>query len=458
MDKDQGFSVIGAHQPLIDGLAKATGEARFTADLSLPRMLIGKMLGSPYPHAKVVHVDVSRALALKGVKAVVTGADIPGQKYGIFRSRRDETGLTQKARYVGDPVAAVAAIDEDTAVEALELVHVDYEELPAVFDPEEAIKEGAPLLHEKYERNIVVHRAYQFGDVEKGFQDGDYVREDRFTSQALSHGVLEPRACLAQYDFSGKLTVWTSTQAPYVIRRDLSLILGIPESNIRVIKPYVGGGFGGKVELFSHQVAASLLAMKTGRPVKICLSREEEISITRIRSPMTVSIKTGVKKDGSIVAQQVKCIIDGGAYASTSVMFVYNAGLTCLIPYRIPSFKYEGTMVYTNKAVAGPMRGHGANQPRFAIESQLDMIAEDLHIDPALLRLKNATQAGDISISGLVFNSCELPMAIEESTKHAGWQQKRTQKEPYRGIGLACGGFPCGARPGAIPLRGVSSR
>jgi 4-hydroxybenzoyl-CoA reductase subunit alpha len=451
---NEGYSVIGKRQPLIDGVVKASGAAKYAADLALPGMLMAKTLGSPHPHAKILHVDAGAALALKGVKAVVTGADIPGKKYGFFRSRRDETGLTVKARYIGDPVAAVAAVDEEAALEALDLIKVDYEPLPAVYDPEEAMKEGAPLVHDEYERNIVAFRGFDFGDVEAGFKGSDHIREDRFFSQGISHGNSEPRACLAQYDPSGKLTIWTSTQSPHYVRRDLSLVLNIPESKIHVIKPFVGCGFGGKVELYAHEVAASLLSMKTGRPVKICLTREEEISATRLRVPMGVYVKTGVKKDGSIMAQYVRCLADGGAYASSSVLLMYNSGLTCMIPYRIPNFKYDGYMVYTNKAVSGPMRGHGANQPRFAIESQLDMIAEDLNLDAADVRLKNATQAGDTSISGLVFNSCELSKAIKESTKHAGWREKRGQQGTNRGIGLACGGFVCGARIGGHTASG----
>ena len=446
MTEMESLSVIGKRQPLIDGLAKATGQAKYTADLELPGMLTAKMLRSPLAHARVLHVDSSKALALRGVWAVVTGMDVTGQKYGFFRSRRDERGLTRKARYIGDPVAAVAAIDEETALEALELIEVEYEELPAVFSSEEAMQEGAPLVHDGYEKNIVAHRLFDFGDVGQGFKESDLIREDRFYSQGITHGNPEPRASLAQYDPSGKLTLWTATQSPYFVRRDLSLALGIPEYKIHVIKPYVGCGFGGKVELCSHQVAASLLAIKTGRPVKICLTREEELAFTRLRVPMVVEVRTGVKKDGSIMAQHVRCLADGGAYASSSVLLMYNSGLTCMIPYQIPNFKYEGTMTYTNKPVSGAMRGHGANQPRFAVESQLDMIAEDIGMDPAQLRLKNATQRGYTSISGLVFNSCELPRAIKESTRHAGWHEKRGKKESLRGIGLACGGFVCGAR------------
>jgi len=437
---------IGKGQPFIDGMSKASGEAMYTDDMVLPRMLIGKLLGSPYPHAKVENIDFGKALSLNGVKAVVTGRDLGGKTYGTFASRRDESGLAVKARYVGDPVAAVAAVDEETALEALDLIKVDYEVLPAVFDPEEAMEEGAPLIHDGYERNIVAYRKFDFGDVDAGFLHSDYVREDCFFSQAVCHGALEPRSVIAVYELSGKLTIWTSTQAPYKIRRCLSEVLGISQSKIRVVKPYVGGGFGGKVELNSLHVAASLLAMRTRRPVKISLTREEEMLLTRIRAPMRIYVKTGVRKDGVILAQSVDCLADSGAYASTSIMLMYNAGLTCLIPYRIKNFKYEGRMVYTNKPVTGPMRGHGANQPRFAVESQLDMIAEELSMDPAELRLRNATQAGDTSVSGLVFNSCELSKAIKESIRHAGWHKKRGNKQSNRGIGIACGGFVSGAR------------
>lgn len=453
---DESYSIIGKRLPFIDGFDKATGEAKYTANYILPGMLTGRLLRSPYPHARILNVDYSKALKLSGVKAVVTGADITGKKYGFFRSRRDETGITkEKVRYIGDAVAAVAAVDEDTAIEALDLISVEYDELPAVFDPEEAMKEGAPLIHDEYERNIVAKRLFDFGDVQAGFKNSDYIREDSFFSQGISHGNSEPRACLAQYERSGKLTIWTSTQSPSYIRRDLSLLLNMPESRIHVIKPIVGCGFGGKVELDAHQVGAALLAMKSGRPVKITCTREEEIAATRIRVPMTVHVKTGVKKDGTLVAQDVKCLADGGAYASTSVLLMFNSGLTTLIPYRIQNLTYEGVMSYTNKPVGGAMRGHGANQPRFAIESQLDMIAEDLGMDAAELRLKNATQAGDTSISGLVFDSCELSEAIRASTRHAGWDQKRGQKDTNRGIGLACGGFVCGARIGGLTATGI---
>lgn len=440
------YSQIGKGQPQIDALAKATGQAKYTADFNLPRMLVGKLLGSPHPHARVLNVDASKALALKGVKAVVTGRDVPGKKYGTFKSRRDETGIALKARYVGDTVAAVAAVDEETALEALDLISVEYDVLPPVFDPEEAMREGAPRLHDEYERNIVADTHYDFGDIEAGFKESDHIREDHFSSQAISHGCMEPRGVLVDYDISGKFSVWTSTQSPFHVRRNIARALNIPASKVRIIKPNVGGGFGGKVDTHPMHIAAALLALKTARPIQIILSREEEISITRTRAAMKVFVKTGVKRDGAITAQYVKILADSGAYSSSSIMMMYNAGLTCMIPYRIPNFKYDGYQVYTNKAVSGPFRGHGANQPRFAVESQLDMIAEDINMDPAELRLRNASQTGDTTISGLKFVSCELSRAIKESTKKAEWNKKRGRKETDRGIGMACGGFVCGAR------------
>ncbi len=441
---------IGKPQPRIDGMGKATGEARYAGDLKLPRMLMGKLLCSPHPHARILNIDFSKVLTLPGVKAVVTGMDLHGQKYGPFRSRRDETGLARdKVRYIGDPVAAVAATDEETAFEAIESIRVEYEELPAVFDVEEAMQKGAPLIHEEYGTNLCAHRVFNFGDVEAGFNSSSHIREDYFFSQGLSHGALEPRSALALLDTSGRLTLWTGTQSPYNVRQDLSLVLGFPASKIRVIKPFVGGGYGGKGGLSSHEVAASLLAIKTRQPVKINLNREEEISMTRLRHPMSVYVKTGVRNDGVIMAQYVKCISNGGAYACTSVMVTYNSGLTCLIPYRISNFKYDGSVIYTNRPMSGPMRGHGANQPRFAVESQLDMIAEDIGLDPAELRLRNATQKGDTSVNGLLFKSCELSRAIQEATNASGWKQKRGGKEANRGIGIACGGFVSGARAGS---------
>lgn len=296
----ENYSFIGKRQINVDAVIKASGEAEFAGDLVKPKMLIGKMLGSPHPHAKVLNIDATEAVALRGVKGFVTGADVPGKKFGTYRSRRDERGLALKARYIGDPVAAVAAVDEETALEAIDLIKVDYEVLPAVFDPEEAMGEGAPLVHDEYEKNIVAHRGFDFGDVEAGFREADHIREDRFYGQSVTHGAVEPRGALAQYDMSGKLTLWTSTQVPYKTRKSLARALAIPESKIRIIKPHVGGGFGGKGELGGYQVAASLLAMKTGRPVRICMTREEEIAITKRRASMVVDVKTGVKKEGPL--------------------------------------------------------------------------------------------------------------------------------------------------------------
>jgi len=441
------YSVIGKRIPRIDAPLKATGEAKYTADLSLPGMLYGKSLKSPYPHARILKLDTSKAERLPGVKAVITGWDTKGKKYGFFRSTMDQTYLPlDKVRFIGEEVAAVAAIDEDIAEEALELIEVEYEELPAVFDPLEAMQPEAPKVHEGVENNICCRRLFNFGDVEKGFQEADHIREDRFTFEAVIHASLEPHASLATCDSTGKITLWTTTQIPFLLRRDLSRLLDIPLSKIRIIKPFIGGGFGGKAGLCGNNLCAVLLAMKSGRPVKMVYSREEEFVCTWRKIPMIIDLKTGVKRDGRLVAQYSRCIHDGGAYSGTGILTLYNTGLAHLIPMRLPNFRYEGLRVYTNKPPCGAQRGHGQNQPRYAVECQLDMIAEDLGIDPLEIRLKNATQPGDITVNRLRITSCGLSEALKQVAAKAHWRDKRGKGQGQRGIGLACGGFVCGAR------------
>ena len=441
------YSVIGKRLPRIDAPIKATGQAKYAADLSLTGMLFGKTLKSPYAHARILKLDTSKAERLPGVKAVITGRDTSGKKYGFFRSTMDQVYLPlDKVRFIGEEIAAVAAIDEDIAEEALELIDVEYEEMPAVFDPEEALKEGAPKVHEEVERNVCCQRLFNFGDVEKGFQESDHIREDRFTFEAVIHASLEPHASLASFDSTGKMTLWTTTQMPFLLRRDLSRILEIPSGKIRVIKPFIGGGFGGKGGLCGNNLCALLLARKSGRPVKIVYSREEEFVGTWRKIPMIIDLKTGVKRDGTLVAQHSRCIHDGGAYSGTGILTLYNTGLAQLIPMRLPNFKYEGYRVYTNKPPCGAQRGHGQNQPRYAVECQLDMIAKDLGIDPVDIRLRNATQPGDVTISKLRITSCGLSEALKRVAVKADWRAKRGKGAGRHGIGIACGGFVCGAR------------
>jgi len=444
----EGYSVIGKRVPRIDALAKATGEAKYTDDLTLPRMLIGKLLRSSLPHAKILHIDISRAKRLVGVKAVVTGQDTPGRKYGSImkESYMDRYPLAiDKVRFIGEEVAAVAAVDEDTALEALDLIHVDYEELPAVFDPDEAMKPEAPSVHEG-KKNAIKSLFLEFGDVSEGFKSADYVREDCFTTQAVAHAPLEPHAALASVDSSGKITLWSSTQSPFILCRDLAQTLNIPKTKIRVIKPFVGGGFGGKMEMLPLDFCSVFLSMRTGQPVKIVHTREEEFLGTQQRHPVIVRLKTGVKRDGTLVAKDCYLVTDTGAYITHGPMILY---LTCsflIMIYRIPNIKYQGYCVYTNNPVRGAMRGHGNPQIRFADESQLDLIAKDLGIDPVEIRLKNAIRTGDTTPNRLKINSCGLTEAIERCAEASDWERKWGNPARYKGIGIACGDHLSGGK------------
>ena len=307
------FNVVGTRVPMLDAGLKVKGAAQFTDDLILPGMLFGKILRSPLPHARILNIDTSKAEKLPGVRGVVTGRDIPDRQYGIVPMAKDEYALAKdKVRYIGDDVAAVCAIDPEIAEEALELIDVDYEELAAVFDPREAIKEGAPVIHEGVKNNTSFAINKEFGDVARAFAESDGVFEDRFYSQAVNHAPLEPHAALAQFDpLNGDLTLWSSTQIPFFLRRNLSNTLQIPESKVRVIKPKVGGGFGQKIDMFAKDFCAAWFAIHLGKPVKFVYEREEVFISTRQRHPMYITVKTGVKKDGTILGQQFQAHADG---------------------------------------------------------------------------------------------------------------------------------------------------
>jgi len=439
------YSVIGKATTNVDGVAKVTGQAQYTFDIVLPRMLYGKILRSPHPHAKILNIDTSKAEKLLGVKAVVTGKDTLGVKHGCWRRFTelcDEEGLcTTKVRYIGDPVAAVAATDEDIAEEALNLIEVEYEPLPAVFDPFEAEKEGAPRIHDEYENNINVSRHIEWGDVEEGFKNSDYIREDRFVLAPQSHTPLETHGSVASFDGAGRLTVWTSTQTPYFVQCLLAQTLGLREGDVRVIKPHVGGGFGGKNELFADQFCASLLSIKTGRPVKIIYTREEEFIGARRRIPMYYYLKIGAKKDGTLLAKEVKVVTDGGAYTSMNPTGLYLTGWFASFPYKYPNYKYDGYKVYTNKTPSSSQRGFGAPQAVFASESQIDMLAADLGIDPLEIRKKNAMTPHYVVPGQAIIESCGLPQALD---KMGEYLEKRGKLPKDRGIGLACYGFNSG--------------
>ena len=440
------YAVIGKSLPRVDALVKATGEAKFTVDMVQPRMLYGKILRSPYPHARILNIDTSKAKRLWGVKEVITGKDTLGIKYGTINVPRypaDKNPLAMdKVRYIGDDVAAVAAIDEDIAEEALDLIEVEYEGLPAVFDPEEAMKPDAPKIHDI--GNICNRISWNYGDVEKGFKESYLIREDRFETAPTAHCPMEPHAVLASFDSSGKLTVWSSTQTPYKRRSLLSKTLGIRESKIKVLYTHVGGGFGGKGSMCEPDFQAALLSKLTGYPVKIAYTREEVFACTMQRHPMVLHLKTGVGKDGALMATQCKIVADGGAYAATGPIVMYLAGAFLVTVYRLANVSYEGYRMYTNKPIRGPQRGHGAVQPRFAFDSQLDMIAEELGMDPMEIRLKNAVRSGDVTPNRFKIKGCGLTETIERSCEMAGWKEKRGKMSGNRGIGMCCGTFISG--------------
>ncbi len=463
MDKTAYF-VIGQRTPRNDAVAKITGEAKYADDLEFPGMLFGKILRSPHPHARIVDIDTSRAKRLPGVRAVITGQDTLGIPYGrgdikkylppetakmVAHYSSDKHPLAmEKVRYIGDEVAAVAAVDEATAYEALELIKVEYEPLPAVFDPLKAMEGDAPKIHDFAEGNISNTMSWDFGKVEKGFTEADLVREDRFTTGAVTHTPLEPRGCVAKFDSAEKLTLWTSSQAPYMRRNQLSTVFNIPESKIRVITPCVGGGFGGKVVTCEPDFQAALLSRITNKPVKITYTREEEFTATSRRHPMIIDLKTGVKKDGALTAVECNIIADGGAYFHTGPVVMYLAGAFLVTLYRLRNVRYNGCRIFTNNMPSGPQRGHGAVQPRFAAESQLDMIAEELGIDPMEIRLKNALHPGDITPNKFKVKTCGLRECIRTSAEQARWDEKRTSRTRNRGIGISAGAFISGM---AIP-------
>ncbi len=447
----EGYSVVGKRLPRVDGLAKAIGQAKYAGDMLLPRMLYGKILRSCYPHARILDIDTSKAERLPGVKAVVIGKDFGGFRYGYAPDARDKSPLAvDKVRFVGDEVAAVAAVDEDTAEEALQLIKIDYEELPAVFDADEAMKEGAPQLHDICQRNIAVRRSFHFGDIETGFRESDHIREDRFETQLVIHGFIEPHAVLAAYELPGKITISASTQTPYMLSRLLSIAFNVPQNRVRIIQPYVGAGFGGKAEAYPLQLIAVLLSQKTGRPVRITDTQEEVLLFSQRRAHHIVEIKTGVKRDGSLVAREYRIITNTGAYVDGTPIILQVAGVLTTIPYRLPNVKYEAYGVCTNTPWLGPHRGLGFAEVHFAADIQLDMIASDLKIDPVEIRLRNAVQAGDITANKLELASCELTRCIEKVAEASNWAEKREKKEirgsKRRGIGIGCGSFVSGTR------------
>jgi 4-hydroxybenzoyl-CoA reductase alpha subunit len=441
---------IGKRLPRVDAVVKATGEAKYAGDLSLPGMLYGKLLRSPYPHARILNIDTDKAKRLSGVHAVVTGKDTSGFKAGGISAQGDEPYLAlDKVRFIGDAVAAVAAIDEETAAEALDLIRVEYEELPAVVDPLAAMNEDAPLIHEHAPRNISFKTDLSYGNVDRAFRKCDYVREDRFETAPIRHGFLEPHAALAVWDHSGQVSFWGSKQSPYFTYRNLAKALNIPLSKVRVIQPYIGGGFGGKNEMFNVDFSAALLSRKTGKPVRIVVSQQEVLFAYRQRHPTVIDLKTGLKKDGTILALEAQIIADGGAYLSIGALSLYLMCAFFCMPYRLPHMRAKGYRVYTNTQPSCAMRGHGVPQSRFAAEVQLDIAAKEMGLDPVDLRLRNALKPGEETPNGFKITSCGLEESIVEARKIIDrWRKQRPKEDgrKRRGIGIGCYGYVSGPR------------
>jgi len=440
------MKVVGKPRRRVDGRAKVTGQTRFADDLALPRMLHMKLLRSPPAHALIESIDVTRARAHPGVHLVLTGQDFP-VSYGILPVTQDEYPLApRQVRYVGDPVAAVVARDEQTATEALDLIDVRYQPLETIASPEEALAKAEPRIHEYGERgNIHRLQAFQFGDADAAIARADHVFEDLFFYEGNTHLPIEQHACVAALDADGKLTLWSSTQVPHYVHRALARVLQIPASRVRVIATPNGGGFGGKTDICNHELAAAKAALVLGRPVKICLNREEVFYMHRGRHPVLMKFRTGVTKDGKLTGMHLQTLVDGGAYGSYGVASTFYTAVLQTVTYELPRYQFEAARVFTNKPPCGPKRGHGTPQPRFGQEIQLDKIAERLGRDPAELRLGMLAQPNSLTANWLRIGSIGLGQCIQTVVERSDWKSRYRKLGYGRGLGLACGAYLCGA-------------
>ena len=457
---------IGKTFRRLDYETKVTGRAQYLADMTMPGMLHGKILRSPYPHARINRIDASKAEKVPGVMAVLTRDDILHDEgiepfYGpVFK---DQTIVaTEKVRHVGDPVAAVAALTIDAAEAAVKLIEVDYEELPAVLNIDEALKPGAMLVHDSVKlptsgfadlaeikpiegTNLCTHFRLNRGDIDKGFAEADQVFEDTFTLPATQHSFLETHACIASVEPGGRITVWATTQNPFVVRTQLANIFKVPVAKVRVIVPYLGGGYGGKVYPKVEPITVAL-SQKAGRPVRLVLSREE-VFYTITKHAAVIRMKTGVRKDGTLIARECEIHLDTGAYAEIGPRVAKKSGYTAAGPYKIPNLKIDSYSVYTNKPPAGAFRGFGVSQSAWAVESQMDIIAAALKIDPVELRKQNGYNEGDKFVTEETLRAVGLKECIDEVAKSIGWETKTVKGSKVqvsiggnlrRGKGLAC--------------------
>ncbi len=443
MQKKQ-LKYVGHSIPRVDGIEKVTGKAKFTGDLVIPGMLYGKILRSPYPHARIVSIDASKAEAFPGVVAVLTASDVSNTD--PYYSGRPIIAM-QKVRYVGEPVVAVAARDAETAEEALSLIEVVYEELPAAVGLDAALRKGAPLIHEDASGNICSHEHVERGNVEEGFAEADEIFEDSFTFPMVYHYTMEPHSVIAQVDDEG-ITVWSSAQHPFQVRGDIAKIFGLALARVRVIISYLGGGFGSKsYTKFEPLVVA--LARKAKRPVRICNSVTESMLTVR-RHGVRLRLKTGVKKDGTLLAREAEIYLDTGGYADNGPAVAIRAATRVLGPYRIPHIRTDAYAVYTNSGSAGSFRAIGAPQTIFASESQMDIIAAKLGIDPGELRFKNFLRRGEVLRPKLRGMDADLASGLKKLLSASQWKKRVKKKDAS--IGLACGATNAGATPISVAM------
>jgi len=432
MDEQRSFSYIGKSIPKLDAHDKVTGKALYLHDVNLPGMLHAAVLYSAHPHARIRNIDVSRAASLAGVKAVLTGQDIKPRYFGYSK---DNTALKgDRVRCMRDEVAAVAAVDEDTAREALDLIRVEYEELDGIFDPEEALKPGAPLLYPEKGTNLVMEYSYSHGDVEAGRKASDVLVEETYHLPRVAHCCMETSGCIAQVDALGALTLYSTTQIPYLLIRDMSDATGIKPSRIRILQTVIGGGFGAKLDMYPFEPIAALLSQKSGRPVRLVFSRSEEFIASPTRQEVKLKLQCGAARDGTFTFRQTSLMCDNGAHVSwgSVVPVVMAHTFACLYP--VPHASFDCKVVYTNNVYAGAMRGFGNPQMTFAMESAIDVMAERLGLDRLEIRLKNANKPGQILSQGSRITTCGLSECIRKAAEDIEWSKPRPKN---RGVGIA---------------------
>ncbi|MBI2839494.1 MAG: molybdopterin-dependent oxidoreductase [Acidobacteria bacterium] len=438
--------IVGKPIRKVDGPSKCTGQTLFADDLSFPRMLWCKLLRSPHPHARIRSIDTSRARNHPGVVAVLTGRDLP-IPFGILPVSQDEHALClDRVRFVGDPVAAIAATDEEAAFEALRLIDVDYEPLDSILSIPDALDPARPPIHD-YGDDGNIHKlvSLEFGDVEGGFAEAKEIIEGTYFYGGNTHLAMEQHAAVAVPEADGRIRLYSSTQTPHYSHRALAKVLEMPPAHIRVIAPPTGGGFGGKTDPFNHEIVVAKMALVTGRPVKICLTREEVFYCHRGRHPVLMGVRMGMKSDGSITALHFRTLLDGGGYGSYGVASTYYTGALQTVTYDVSNYKFESARLFTNKPPCGPKRGHGTPQPRFALEIHMDRAAERLGMDPAELRLAHLVPPGSLTANYLKVGSMGLGECIRKVVEGSRWKEKFRQLPHGRGVGLACGAYLSGA-------------